>query len=179
MQHVGEETPHLAVIGLGSVLMGDDGAGPYFVNRFEAQYSFPESLAVLDLGTPGPEFSHYLLDWEKLIVVDTVNADGEPGDIRLYRRSEIVEHGPAQRMTPHDPSLKDALLTADFVGGGPDDVLLIGVIPQKVEMGTELTPPVRTALATIENIVLDELARWEIHPKRRQKKVSADVWWSR
>ncbi len=175
---MGEEKPNLAVIGLGSVLMGDDGAGPYFVNIFEASYDFPDTLAVLDLGTPGPEFSHYLLDWKKLIVVDTVKADGAPGEIRLYRRDEIVQHGPAHRLSPHDPSLKDALLTADFVGGGPDEVLLVGVIPERVEMGTELTETVRQALPAVEAAVLDELKRWGIGPEKKADAHPA-IWWTR
>lgn len=166
------------MIGLGSVLMGDDAAGPYFVNVFEASYDFPPELEVLDLGTPGPEFSHYLLDWQRLIVVDTIKAKGSPGEIRTYRREEILEHLPAQRMSPHDPSLKDALLTADFVGGGPEDVVLVGVIPERVEMGTELTETVAAAMPAIEKEVLTELARWGIVPEKRSQ-ATHDVWWTR
>ena len=175
---MGEEKPQLAVIGLGSVLMGDDAAGPYFVNIFEASYEFPDHLAVLDIGTPGPEFSHYLLDWQKLIVVDTVEAEGTPGEVRLYRRDEILERGPEHRMSPHDPSLRDALLTADFVGGGPEEVLLVGVIPERVEMGTELTDTVEAALPAIESEVLKQLGRWGITPKRRVD-AHPEVWWTR
>lgn len=166
------------MIGLGSVLMGDDAAGPYFVNMFDASYELPPELAVLDLGTPGPEFSHYLLDWQRLIVVDTIKAAGSPGEVRTYRRGEILEHLPAQRMSPHDPSLKDALLTADFVGGGPEEVLLVGVIPEKVEMGTELTETVAAAMPAIEKEVLAELARWGIEPQTRANANPA-VWWTR
>jgi hydrogenase maturation protease len=173
-----QERPHLAVIGLGSVLMGDDAAGPYFVNLFEANYDFPPELTVLDLGTPGPELSHYLLDWEKLIVIDTVKTAGDPGELRLYRRDEIIRLKPAQRMSPHDPSLKDALLTADFVGGGPQEILLVGVIPAKVEMGTEMSAVVKEALPKIETEVLSELSRWGITPEKKAESQS-DVWWSR
>ena len=95
-----------------------------------------------------------------------------------YRDNEISKRAPAQRMSPHDPSLKDALLTADFAGGGPDTVLLVGVIPHVVQLGTELTPEVQSAMPKIEDIVLQELATWGITPIRKPS-TQQDIWWSR
>lgn len=158
--------------------MGDDGVGPYFVEIFQGAYEIPPELVVVELGTPGPEFSHYLLDWDKLIVIDSVKTKGKPGEVRLYQRDEILAKIPPQRMSPHDPSLRDALLTADFVGGGPQDVLLVGVIPAKIEMGTELSPEVKAALPQVDTAVLEQLASWGITP-RRTSPGSSKVWWER
>ena len=158
--------------------MGDDGVGPYALKVLEGRYEFPDEVNIVELGTPGPEFGHILLDWDRLIVIDSVKAKGEPGEVRLYDRDQILSRPAPQRMSPHDPSLRDALLTADFVGQGPGDVVLIGVIPERVEMGTELSPKVQAALPEVEKKVLDVLTAWGIEPTRRASD-STDVWWSR
>ena len=168
----------IAIVGLGSILMGDDGVGPYCVEIFQGSYAFPPEVNLVELGTPGPEFGHILLEWDRLIVIDAVQAKGEPGEVRLYRRDEILSRPSPQRMSPHDPSLRDALLTAEFVGGGPEEVLLVGVIPAKVEMGTELSPEVKAALPLVEGAVLEELATWGVKPSRTSSGTSR-VWWER
>lgn len=168
----------IAIVGLGSILMGDDGAGPYCLELLQGAYEFPPEVELVELGTPGPEFGHILLDWNKLIVLDSVEAAGDPGEVRVYNRTEILSRSSPQRLSPHDPSLRDALLTADFVGEGPEEVVLIGVIPAKVEMGTELSPAVQAAVPQVENQVMEVLASWDITPEPRDQ-TATDIWWSR
>lgn len=91
---------------------------------------------------------------------------------------EMLAKPVAQRLSPHDPSLEDALLTADFVGEGPREVVLVGVIPTKVEMGTELSPEVEAAVPAICSKVLESLVQWGVQPQERQGGTT-DVWWSR
>lgn len=168
----------IAIVGLGSILMGDDGVGPYCLQILEGSFEFPPEVQLLELGTPGPEFGHILLDWDRLVVIDAVKAQGDAGEIRLYDRQEILASPVAQRLSPHDPSLKDALLTADFVGEGPSEVVLIGVVPARIEMGTELSAEVAAVVPRVCDQVIKILAGWEIHPAAK-KDGSADVWWSR
>lgn len=168
----------IAIVGLGSILMGDDGVGPYCLEILKGSYGFPEGVHLVELGTPGPEFGHILLDWDKLIVIDSVETQGEPGELRLYNREEILAVPAVQRMSPHDPSLRDALLTADFVDEGPRQVFLIGVIPSRVEMGTELSPEVKQAVPRVVERVLEILEEWDISPAAKETGDS-DIWWSR
>lgn len=159
--------------------MGDDGVGPYAVTALEAAWEFPPEVKVLELGTPGPEFGHYLLDFEAAIVIDSVKAKGDPGEVRLYRRDEILAAPRTDRLSPHDPSLRDGLLTADLAGGELKEVLLVGIIPATVEMGTELSPEVRAALPKVEEEVLRELERYGISPNRRDTEESPAIWWEK
>ena len=168
----------IGIVGLGSILMGDDGVGPYCLKVLEGSFEFPEEVQLLELGTPGPEFGHILLDWDRLIVLDSVKDTGESGEVRTYDREQILSKPSPQRMSPHDPSLRDALLTADFVGQGPSEVILIGVVPQRVEMGTELSPVVAEAVPQVVRRVLETLSEWEIHPGESTTR-EPDVWWSR
>jgi hydrogenase maturation protease len=168
-----------SVLGLGNVLMGDDAFGPYVIQVLEARYSFPEDVTLLDAGTPGLDLVPYLSGVDALIVVDTVLSDDPPGTVKLYDREQLLKHAPQPRLSPHDPSLKEALLTSEFSGDGPREVLLLGVIPQATELGVGLSPPVKAALETAAEAVVAELKRLDHEVDPRPAPVQPEVWWER
>lgn len=169
----------LAVIGLGNVLMGDDAFGPTVMGALDAQYEFPPGVAVLDLGTPGLDLTPYLLGLDAAVVVDTVSASGAAGTIVLYRRDEILKTPPQPRLSPHDPGLKEALLTVAFAGDGPREVLLVGVVPGKVTTGIGLTAAVRAAVPGAVAEVVRELGRLGAPACSRPSQLPPDLWWER
>ncbi|HSL82611.1 MAG TPA: hydrogenase maturation protease, partial [Thermoanaerobaculia bacterium] len=67
----------IGILGLGSVLMGDDAVGPYAVELLTARWTLPPEVSALDAGTPGPDLADYLVDLDAAIVVDTVRVPGE------------------------------------------------------------------------------------------------------
>ena len=64
--------------GIGNVLLGDDGVGPYVVRLLESQYAFGDNVAVADLGTPALDLTHQIVDLHALILVDSVASDDLP-----------------------------------------------------------------------------------------------------
>jgi hydrogenase maturation protease len=169
----------VGVIGLGNVLMGDDAFGPWVVQTLLAEYEFPEGVSVEDLGTPGLDLMPYVTDLEALVLVDTVRSSTPPGTVRLYRRDELLKHAPQPRLSPHDPGVKEALLTAEFAGRGPREVLLVGAVPKDTAMGVRLSPPLREAVARAVAEVLGELERLGCPATRRAEPLAPDVWWER
>jgi hydrogenase maturation protease len=170
---------NVAVLGLGNVLVGDDALGPTVIKVLEAEYEFGPGVSVWDLGTPGLDLIPYLSGVEALIVVDTVRASGAAGEVRLYRRNEILEHAPQPHLSPHDPGLKEALLTMEFSGGRPHDVLLVGVIPGEVRTEVGLSPAVRAAVPQAVARVVEELGRLGFPPRARSAPGVPDLWWER
>jgi hydrogenase maturation protease len=174
----GESEPgRIGVLGLGNVLMGDDAFGPWVVQVLLAEYDFAPDVTVQDLGTPGLDLIPYVSDLRALVLVDTVRADSEPGTVRLYRRDELLRHAPQVRLTPHDPGVKEALLSAEFAGGGPREVLLVGAVPASTSMGVRLSPPLRAAVPPAVEEVLRELARLSRPANRRRVPRPPDIWW--
>lgn len=169
----------VGVIGLGNVLMGDDSFGPWVVQTLLAGYEFPDGVSVEDLGTPGLDLMPYLTDLEALVLVDTVRSEAPPGTLRLYRRDEILRHPPQARLSPHDPGVKEALLTAEFAGQAPREVLLVGAVPADTEMGVRLSPALREAVPLAVSEVLRELERLGRRPVRRASPLTPDIWWAR
>jgi len=169
----------IAVLGLGNVLMKDDALGPYAVRLLESRYAFPEGVTLVDLGTPGLDLHPHITGQDALIFVDTVKSKGGPGEIRLYRRDDILKHPPQARVSPHDPGVKEALLWLEFASSLPSDVLLVGVIPELVDAGVGLSPTVRDALPAVESAVLEELARLGKAATPLDSPGQPDLWWEK
>lgn len=167
------------VLGLGNVLMGDDGAGPWIVEELLARWTFPPDVAVADLGTPGLDLIPFLAGAEAVVLVDTVKADGPPGTLKLYRRDEILRHPPGPRVSPHDPGVKEALLTLELAGGAPAEVVLVGVVPGFVGKSVLLTPTVRDAVERAAAEVVRILGEMGLAPEPRPDPRPVEPWWTR
>lgn len=170
-------TPSIGVVGLGNVLMGDDAFGPWVVQLLLAGHEFPKGVAVNDLGTPGLDLLPWVTNLAGLILVDTVSSDAPPGTLRLYRRDDILKHPPTTRLGPHDPALKEALLTAEFAGQAPREVLLVGAVPGSTEIGVGLSPAVQQAVSPAAAEVLKELERLGRPARRWDKPRAPHIWW--
>jgi hydrogenase maturation protease len=172
-------SPGIRVLGLGNVLMGDDGAGPYVIQVLEAGHVLPEGVATLDLGTPGLDLVPYLAGVDVLILVDTVRSGGQPGAVRTWTRDQLLQHAPQPRLSPHDPGVKETLMTLELAGMGPRDVILVGVVPDRVGPGAGLSDAVKNAVPLMIDIVLSCLKERGHEASRRLPFVPPDIWWER
>jgi hydrogenase maturation protease len=166
----------IGVYGIGNVLIGDDAVGPTVVNLLDALWEFPEGVVVEDLGTPSLDLAYRLTGLDAVIFVDAVSAKLEPGTIRLYRRDEILKNPPGLRLSPHDPSLKETLLTCEFLGDCPKDIILVGVVPEAAgEFG--LSAAVQAAVPLAAAAVIEELARLGAVARQRAGGGVVRPWW--
>ncbi len=165
------------LLGLGNVLMGDDGFGPAVARMFDAEYE-ADDVEVVDLGTPGLDLMPWFFDAEQLVIVDTVKSDAAPGTLRVYNKSDILKHLPSVRVGPHEPGVKEALLTLEFAGRGPSDVVLVGVVPSTVGMSTELSEPVARAVSGAIAVLIDALGHLGHTVRRRAAPEGPRPWWS-
>lgn len=168
----------VAILGLGNILMGDDALGPHVIAHLIAGYEFPPEVTVEDLGTPGLDLHPHLAGHEVVILVDVVKSEGNPGELRLYNKSEILKHFPGPRVSPHDPGVKEALLALEFSDADPAEVLVVGVIPDTVSnLAVGLSAAVRAAIPAVEAAVLAELNRLGLAATLRQPRPEANIWW--
>lgn len=146
----------VAVFGIGNVLVGDDGIGPAVISAIESEYDLPANVILEDLGTPSLDLAARLMQFETVIFIDAVSAKAEPGAIRIYTLEEILEHPPGLRISPHDPSLKETLLTSRFASGNPAYARMVGIVPESTEV-FGLSHTVRAAIPRAISAVLGEL----------------------
>lgn len=169
----------IRVIGLGNVLMGDDGFGPNVIAALQASCDFSDDVTVLDLGTPGLDLTPYVTDIDALIIVDTVNSHGAAGELRLYHKDQILRYAPQPRLGPHDPGLKEALFLAELTGSAPGKVLLVGAIPERTETGPGLTEPVRRAVSYAASQVIREIEHLGSAVTVYATPCPQPVWWEK
>jgi hydrogenase maturation protease len=171
------ELQPIRILGVGNVLCTDDGLGPYVIKVLESQFEFPEEVEVLDVGTPGLDFTPYLADARMVIVLDTVKGEEAAGTLRLLRDREIVAKPPPSRMSPHEPGLREALMATELAEMSPEEILLVGVIPESTEQGTMLTEAVMEAVPEVIATVVSELERLGRPAVKRDPPADLDVWW--
>jgi hydrogenase maturation protease len=99
--------------------------------------------------------------------------------VRTYRREELLARPLTPRVNPHAPGLQETLLTLELVDRAPGEVLLVGVVPEAVEVGVGLSPAVEAALPVVLERVVTELGRLGATPRRRREPGTADLWWRR
>ena len=177
MQGVSGGEKRVGIAGLGNVLMGDDAFGPYVIQVLAASCVFPGNVALLDLGTPSLDLFGYLQDLDVAIIIDCVGSRGRAGELRLYNREEILKNPIQQRTSPHEPGLKEALLIGEFDGSGPEQVLLVGVIPESTATGVGLTAPVAEAVPRAVEAVLGELEKLGVEAQSRAVPAKPAIWW--
>jgi hydrogenase maturation protease len=169
----------VGVLGIGNVLMGDDALGPHVVKLLESRYEVPAGVDLVELGTPGPDLPLHLDGLDAAVVVDTVRASGEPGEIRLLDKAQLVARAPVLPASPHEPGLREALLALEFQGRGPGEVRLVGVVPASVELGVGLSPAVRASVPAALARVVRELELLGIALCERREPRPPDLWWER
>jgi hydrogenase maturation protease len=157
--------------------MGDDALGPTVIAHLRAEFEFPAQVHVEDLGTPGLDLHPHLAGRKKLVLVDVVKSAGDPGELRLYRKDAILKHPPGVRVSPHDPGVKEALLALQFAGDEPAEILLVGVIPDRVDHGVGMTAALIDAVPAAAAAVLQQLERWGVPARPRQPRGEPDLWW--
>jgi hydrogenase maturation protease len=154
------------VLGLGNILMRDEGVGVRVVERLLERYDFPVGVQVLDGGTLGLDLLPWVEGVDRLLVVDAVDMGAEPGTTTRLEGEEVpVFLG--VKISPHQMGLADLLAASRLRGYFPQQLVLWGVQPEVIEVGLELSPLVETQAETLVESVLAELTSWGIEWTRR------------
>jgi hydrogenase maturation protease len=163
--------------GIGNVLMGDDGAGPFFARTLDSQYEFESGVQVVDFGTPGLDFIVHIAGLDALIIVDAVDNQTPAGTVTVYRKDTILAAPVPMRLDPHQPALKESLLIADLDGNAPKDVILIGISGETYGFNNNLTDSVRNAIDDAIQILLAELDTMGVKYTKKTSPQASSVWW--
>ena len=153
-----DATARIVVLGVGNLLMQDEGVGIHAVRQLGCRYRFPENVELIDGGTSGLDLLPLLEDAGRLIVIDALRCDRAPGTVVLLRDEEA----PAffrTKLSPHQVGLADLLAMLSFKGTAPASVTIVGVVPSEMALGMELSPVVSYSMDWLLATVVDELAR--------------------
>ncbi len=151
--------PETVVIGLGNVVLSDDGVGVHAARRLVTFGIASRAVDVVEGGTAGLLLLPALVDARRAIVIDAIDLGAAPGT--LFRlRGEAWGDVFNAVMSPHDVGLRDLLGALALSGAWPERLVLHGVQPRSTAIGTELSAPVAAALDPLVDAVVAELRRW-------------------
>ena len=153
-----ERRRRTAVIGVGNVLMGDEGIGVRVVEAL-GQRGLPPGVELLDGGTAFHALTGELTEFDKLVIVDAVKGGGTPGTVYRFGLEELekCETVVMAALSLHEVGVLETLKLERLVGQIPDEIVFIGVEPQRIEPSTKLSPVLQKKLPLAVQAVLEEL----------------------
>lgn len=150
------------VLGIGNLVMSDDGVGVRVVQLLAERFRFPNGVTVLDGGTLGLDLLPKLEGVKRLLIVDAVETGSASGTL-VRLSGEDVPIVLETKISPHQMGLKDLLAVAMLLGFNPSEMVLWGVQPELIEMGMALSPAVEEQLEPLVRHVLTELESWDVN----------------
>lgn len=154
------------VLGIGNLLLRDEGAGVRTIGLFERDYSFGHDVVCLDGGTSALSLLTHIRDYTHIIIVDAVRTQGPPGTIVRVPGERLESLPGLPHTSAHQVGVKDLLAIAEFQGLRPE-VSLVGIAPGEISAGMELTPRVQEALPLAAEAIREELEKFGFKARRK------------
>ena len=156
----------IVVLGVGNILLTDEGLGVHVVEDLKANYTFTPQISLIDGGTMGMELLTYMRGMKKILLIDAVNGGEAPGTIYEFPHRELEQYF-TDHISVHEVGMQDILRIRAIQENPLEDAIVIGVEPESLEVGFEPSAPVQKALPEVKDRVLRVLREWgvQIEPK--------------
>lgn len=150
------------VLGIGNILLRDEGVGVVVARRIEAARAagdavVPWDCRVVDGGTLGLDLLPMIEDADQVVMVDAVNLGKAAGTVTVLR-DDTVQAALSGHVSPHQIGVGDLVAAARLMGVMPPRLTLVGIQPGEIAIGLELTEPVAAAVDVAIELVRRELA---------------------
>lgn len=157
------------VLGVGNIILKDDGLGVRTAEFFERAYSFGNDVSCIDGGTAGAGLLSLFGEFSHIIIIDAISSDSSPGTIYAFSGEALKKNGALLKTSAHSIGVKDLLDLAAFEGSHPA-VSIIGMVPSDVSPGLELSDAVSERLPDAAKLIADELKRNGFKAAKRKGK---------
>ncbi len=149
-----QRRPRILVAGLGNLLLQDDGVGVHAVRAL--QKGVPRGVRAVEVGTAVLDVLH-LVEWaDRILAIDAMAAGGAPGTIYRFGIADVAEA--AVKASLHEVDLLAALRF--LTSGHRPEIAVLGVEPETIEAGLELSPSVQATIPHLVAAAQDIVTRW-------------------
>ncbi len=144
------------VLGLGNVLLGDDGLGAAALARIERGYRIPPGVRLEDGGTLGLSLLGLLAESHRVILVDAVRTGSAPGTLVRIDGEEVMD-AVRERLSPHQIGVADLLDAARLIDCYPTTVTLLGLAPESIDLRVTRSDAVDASLDELVEAIVREV----------------------
>ncbi len=162
----------VALIGLGNILLGDEGFGVHFIRHLQEEFIFPPQVEIIDGGCAGLGLINIMRGFDVVYIFDIFKASEPPGTLRIFDWETIENLADAQLATVHQLGVKDALQIARFQGIVPEYFRAYAVVPQDLSTGIGLSETLQRVIPSVREELFNDLKQWHVHPKPKKPKPS-------
>jgi len=152
------KTIGILILGLGNVLLGDDGLGAAAVARLERNYHVPPRVRLEDGGTLGLSLLGLLAETEHVILVDAIAAESPPGTLIRLDGADVSD-AVRDRLSPHQVGVADLLDAARLIDSYPRTVTLLGLVPDSIDLAVVRSSAVDQSLDELVGAVVREVQK--------------------
>ena len=144
------------VLGLGNVLLGDDGLGAAAVARLERNYRVPAGVHLEDGGTLGLLLLGLIAESDHVILVDAIQADSPAGTLIRLEGADVSD-AVRDRLSPHQIGVADLLEAARLIESYPATVTLLGLVPDSIDLSVARSSVVADRLDELVAAIVREV----------------------
>ena len=149
------------LLGLGNILLTDEGVGVHAVNAIRERYAFSPEIEVIDGGTLGLDLLPRIEGREKVLIIDAVDFRKEPGYIGMLE-DEVIPSTLFSKLSVHHIGLSDVLFAAKLLDITPSKICLVGVQPESFDVGLAMTECIRGKMEDVIDTAVGKLKEWNI-----------------
>jgi len=128
-----------AVIGIGNVLLKDEGVGIHVVRRLASLMGDRADVEFVDAGAAGMKLLHILRGRHKAVLVDCALMDESPGTLRRFLPDEVHSIKALPGLSLHEGDLLSVIRLSRELGECPEEIVIVGIEPDIVEPGEGLS----------------------------------------
>lgn len=154
------------VLGIGNVLLADEGVGVWALNQLLQQYAYLPDVRFLDGGTLSFTLAADIEESDHLLVLDAAQLGTGvlPGTVKTFEDVKMDAFLGAARRSVHEVGLIDLMDIARLTERVPSRRAIIGVQPEYLDWGDEPTEPLRKAMPQIDaefRRILNDWGVWQ------------------
>jgi hydrogenase maturation protease len=151
---VKNKEPHTAIIGVGNLLLKDEGIGIHAIQALQS-LDLPPHVELIDGGT-SPDLVAYTGAVEKVIIIDAAKAGGPPGAIYRFLPDDLSAEK-YELASSHEMGVLENLRLLALTGREPPETVIIGIEPAEIAPGMELSSVLQQKIPDIIRIVMEEI----------------------
>jgi hydrogenase maturation protease len=147
------------IIGIGNYSMADDGIGLRIVEQI-ARNGLDRDFETIDLADEGLRLLFYLnAETERIVLIDAVDLGLRPGEYRLFKPEDVESTQEMKRLTTHESDILAILKFAQSLGYRLPPITILGIQPEDLSQGMELSPVLQRQLSTYLRVALEEVGK--------------------